>query len=196
MEHSLHVAVGHILSSITPVNAEKMHKASDEDKDKDKDKDKDNVFSAGTATFDNCSADLSHALSKLLGLIIQVWKSPQACAFFKWMCCEVNIPEHDLVLFVRTRWASMFACLKRALTLKSVGSSTPCQYLVLIYAQAITRFTQLVDESDNVPALRKKEYSDFHLSRPKWEQLILLHEVMKVSPHCFCPRSLCALFRY
>jgi len=92
MEHSLHVAVGHILSSITPVDAEKTRKADDDDNDDE--------FSAGTATFDNCSAMLSHALRKLLGLIVQIRKSPQACAFFKRMCRESNIPEHDLMLFV------------------------------------------------------------------------------------------------
>ena len=69
MEHSLHVAVGHILSSITPVDAEKMCKADDNDDDDDE-------FLAGTATFDDCSAMLSHALQKLLGLIVQIRKSP------------------------------------------------------------------------------------------------------------------------
>ena len=116
MEHSLHVAVGHILSSITPVNAEKTRKADDNNNN--------NEFSAGAATFDDCSAMLSHALRKLLGLIVQIRKSPQARTFFKRMCRESNIPEHDLVLFVRTRWASMFACLERALMLRSVCSYT------------------------------------------------------------------------
>ena len=119
MEHSLHVAVGHILSSITPVDAEKTRKADDNDNDNDNDE-----FSAGAATFDNCSAMLSHALRKLLGLIVQIRKSPQAHTFFKRMCCESNIPEHDLVLFVRTRWASMFACLEQVLMLRSVCSYT------------------------------------------------------------------------
>jgi hypothetical protein len=93
MEHSLHVAVGHILSSITPVNAEKTCKADNNNNNNDE-------FLAGTATFDDCSAMLLHALRKLLGLIVQIRKSPQARTFFKWMCRESNIPEHNLVLFV------------------------------------------------------------------------------------------------
>ena len=64
----MHVAVGHILSSITPVDAEKTRKADDDDDDDE--------FSAGAATFDDCSAMLSHALRKLLGLIVQIRKSP------------------------------------------------------------------------------------------------------------------------
>jgi hypothetical protein len=92
MEHSLHVAVGHILSSITPVNAEKTRKADDNNNN--------NEFSAGAATFDDCSAMLSHALRKLLGLIVQIRKSPQARTFFKRMCRESNILKHDLMLFV------------------------------------------------------------------------------------------------
>ncbi len=86
MEHSLHVAVGHILSHITQVDAEKMRKAGD--------KDEDDESWAAAATSDNCSGILSHALQKLLRLIIQIRKSPQACAFFKQMCYEVNILEH------------------------------------------------------------------------------------------------------
>ena len=198
MEHSLHIAVGHILSTITPVDAEKTHKADDNnDNDNDNDNnDNDNEILAGAATFDDCSAMLSKALRKLLGLIVQIRKSPQARAFFKRMCREVNIPEHDLMLFVRTRWASMFACLERALMLKLVCSYTASQDLVLIHPQAITRFTQLADDSDEVPALRNKKYSWFRISKDEWEQLKLLHEVMKVSPPSFCPHSFCALYRY
>ena len=66
--------------------------------------------------------------------------------------------------------------------LKLVCSYTACQLLVLIHAQAITRFVQLADDSDDVPALHNKKYSQFHLSKDEWEQLNLLHEVMKVSP--------------
>jgi hypothetical protein len=43
-------------------------------------------------------------------------------------------------------------------------------------------FTKLADDSKDVPALpKKKKYGSFNLARPKWEQLILLHELMKVS---------------
>jgi hypothetical protein len=58
------------------------------------------------------------------------------------------------------------------------------------------QFVQLVDNSDNVPALRNKKYCWFHLSKDEWEQLKLLHEVMKVSPHCFYLHSFCTLYRY
>ena len=192
MEHSLHLAAGHILSTLTSVNAEKTHKARDDDDD---DGDDNNEFSAGAATFDDCSASLSDALRKLLGLIVQIRKSPQAHAFFKWMCREVNIPEHNLMLFVQTRWASMFACLERALKLRPVCSYIVCQYIVLIHAQAIARFTQLADDSDEVPALHKKKYIQFRLSKDEWELLKLLHEVIKVSPPSSCLCSFCALYR-
>ena len=105
----------------------RRHKARDDDDDND------NEFLADAATFDDCSASLSDALQKLLGLIIQIWKSPQACVFFKQMCCEVNVLEHDLVLFVQTHWASMFTCLECALKLRSVCSYIVCQYIVLIH---------------------------------------------------------------
>jgi hypothetical protein len=41
---------------------------------------------------------------------------------------------------------------------------------------------QLADDSDDVPALHNKKYHQFLLSKDKWEQLKLLHEVIKVSP--------------
>jgi hypothetical protein len=108
------------------------------------------------------------------------------------MCREVDDPELELVLFVRTRWGSMSACLDRALRLQSVRTYTPwaMQDLVLIHAQAITRFTLLADSSEDVPPLRKKKYRSFLLSRLEWEQLKLLHELMKVSRRCDFPPTL------
>lgn len=97
------------------------------------------------------------------------------------MCREVDVPELELILFIRTRWASMFACLDRALKLRNVRSYTAWKDLMLILAQAITRFTQLADESEEVPTLRNKKYSSFHLTRDEWNQLKVLHELMKVS---------------
>jgi hypothetical protein len=44
----------------------------------------------------------------------------------------------------------------------------------------VTRFTQLADESDEVPALHKKRYSNFHLSKVEWDHLKLVHEVLQV----------------
>jgi hypothetical protein len=74
----------------------------------------------------------------------------------------------------------MFACLDRALTLEPVRTHTAWKDLVLIHTQAITRFTQVVDNSEDVPPLRKKTYCLFLLSRGEWKQLKLLHELMKV----------------
>ena len=50
--------------------------------------------------------------------------SPQARAFFKKLCHEVGDPELELLLFVRTRWSSMFVCLERALNLQKVVTFT------------------------------------------------------------------------
>ena len=65
MEHSLHLAAGHVLSCITPVHTRKPHRARNDDGDDDDE-------SVGGATDDEASAVLSHALRKLLGLIKQV----------------------------------------------------------------------------------------------------------------------------
>ena len=72
MEHSLHLVVGHVLSCITPVHTRKPHRARNDDGDDD---DK----SVGSATDDEASAILSHALRKLLGLIKQVCVIHHVC---------------------------------------------------------------------------------------------------------------------
>lgn len=57
--------------------------------------------------------------------------------------------------------------------------------------QAVTRFTQLADESDDVPTLRKKRYMDFRLLKTEWDQLKLMHEVLQVRDCCHnCIESL------
>lgn len=50
----------------------------------------------------------------------KIRKSPQARAFFKQTCVEVNVPELELVQWVRTRWASLYAFLDRMLVLQKV----------------------------------------------------------------------------
>jgi hypothetical protein len=61
MEHSLHLAVGHVLSHVTPVHTGKTHVGKDDD----------NESLAGVVS-DDSTAIISHALRKLLGLIKQV----------------------------------------------------------------------------------------------------------------------------
>jgi hypothetical protein len=67
MEHSLHLAAGHVLSRITPA-----HKARIDDED-------DNT-SAGAASSDECGTNISHGLRKLLGLIKQVCVIHRICS--------------------------------------------------------------------------------------------------------------------
>ena len=47
--------------------------------------------------------------------------------------------------------------------------------------QGINRFIQLADDSEEVPNLQKKLYSDFKLTRDDWDRLALMHEVLRVS---------------
>jgi hypothetical protein len=55
-------------------------------------------------------------------------------------------------------------------------------FIVLIefLLQGISRFVQLADDSEEVPKLKNKMYSDFKLSRDDWDQLSLMHEVLRV----------------
>ncbi len=57
MEHLLHLAVGHVLSHITPMQTEQTHGARKDDKD--------DKISVG----EECSTIISYSLQKMLGLI-------------------------------------------------------------------------------------------------------------------------------
>ncbi|KAJ6551552.1 hypothetical protein B0H19DRAFT_1297047 [Mycena capillaripes] len=58
------------------------------------------------------------ALGKILALIKQIRMSPQARVFFKECCQLVDIPELQLLLWVRMRWASLYKCLDCILKLR------------------------------------------------------------------------------
>jgi hypothetical protein len=51
---------------------------------------------------------------------IQIRASPQARAFFKKSCHQVEVPILQLLLWIRTRWASLYTFLDRLLILKKV----------------------------------------------------------------------------
>jgi hypothetical protein len=64
-------------------------------------------------------------------LYLQIRMSPQARAFFRQMCEQVNVPKLELKLWVRTRWASLFDFLDRMLSHRLV-STLACVRLMII----------------------------------------------------------------
>jgi hypothetical protein len=44
----------------------------------------------------------------------------------------------------------------------------------------VNRFTQLADDSDEVPDLKNKKYRDFRLSKADWVKMELMREVLQV----------------
>jgi hypothetical protein len=54
---------------------------------------------------------------------MQIRKSPQARAFFKQSCVEVNVPQLELLQWVQTRWASLHDFLDRIIKLQKVCHS-------------------------------------------------------------------------
>jgi hypothetical protein len=51
---------------------------------------------------------------------MQIRKSPQARAFFRASCNQVRIDPLELLLWIRTRWGSLFSFLERFIKLKAV----------------------------------------------------------------------------
>lgn len=107
--------------------------------------------------------DTAAAVGKALLLVKQIRASPQARAFFKKSCQQVEVPVLQLLLWIRTRWASLFTFLDRLLILK----------------KGVNHFVQLADDSDEVPNLKGKAYSDFRLRKQDWARMELMHEVLQ-----------------
>jgi hypothetical protein len=105
-------------------------------------------------------------------------------AFFHGTCSQLNIPPLELLLWVRTRWGSLFKFLERFIQLKAVRSTFLPIYAtshVLTLLQAVNQFILLADESDTVPDLTKnRSYADFHLTWKDWEHLENIKVALRV----------------
>ena len=72
------------------------------------------------------------AMSVQLMLYLQIWMSPQARAFFRQMCEQVNVSKLELKLWVRTRWVSLYDFLDCMLSHWLV-STLACITLMIIW---------------------------------------------------------------
>ena len=103
--------------------------------------------------------------------------------FFKSSCAQVDIQPLELLLWVRTRWASLYKFLDRLLALRKVQvychptfTTTKC-----VFSQGVDQFVLLADASDKVPDLAKnRSYADFQLLKEDWDRLEILREVLWV----------------
>ncbi|KAJ7450600.1 hypothetical protein FB451DRAFT_1186706 [Mycena latifolia] len=103
------------------------------------------------------------AVGKGLALINQILKSPQAQAYFAKTCKTLEIPALQLIGWIRTRWASLYAFLDR----------------ILLLQKAVNQFANSADESDEVPDLDGKCYMDFKLGKSDWLKIQKVHEVLQ-----------------
>src|SRR5438876_1148860 len=78
----------------------------------------------------------------------QIRASPQARAFFRESCTQVEVPTLELLLWIRTRWASLYHFLDRILVMQKVGIyRSGRRHFILIYHQGINQFVLLADAS-------------------------------------------------
>ncbi|KAJ6608449.1 hypothetical protein B0H10DRAFT_1921095 [Mycena sp. CBHHK59/15] len=89
--------------------------------------------------------------------------SPQARTFFKKCCTQAGVPVLELLLWVQTRWASLYKSLDRCLILR----------------KAIDLFVRLADDSDEVPDLRDKQYRNYMLTKQEWTKIEVIHEALR-----------------
>jgi hypothetical protein len=89
-------------------------------------------------------------------------------------CNQLDIPPLELLLWVRTCWASLFKFLECFIKLRVMRNL----FLTMSHAQshtlsqAINQFILLTDTSDDVPPLSNHHsYADFHLTQRDWEHL-------------------------
>ncbi|KAJ7438162.1 ribonuclease H-like domain-containing protein [Mycena latifolia] len=177
IEHAVHIAAKHFVETVAPTPPKPLHKkirkllheacSSGELNEEDVATiisslggDKDEVPEAE----DNDQWTTGDAVGKILALIKQIRMSPQAREFFRKCCVQASVPELELLLWVRTRWASLYKCLDRVLTLQ----------------KAIHLFVSLADDSDEVPDLSKdKSYRAFTLLKSEWKKIHKIHEALR-----------------
>jgi hypothetical protein len=109
--------------------------------------------------------------------------------FFRVTCSQVKIKPLELLLWIQTRWGSLFTFLERFIQLKAVREL----YLLILSDhyitcnQAVTQFTLPADESTAVPSLtNRRSYSDFHLTQKDWEHLVDIRDALRVSHLNLC----------
>jgi hypothetical protein len=129
MEHSLHLAAKHFVQTVAPHHKKQGTSAGDSEGDSDSD--------GGEDDNDNSKAiDAGDSLGKAIALVkqvgdstalrfslltlLQIRKSPQARAFFRATCTHVKIDPLELLLWIRTRWGSLFSFLERFIKLRAV----------------------------------------------------------------------------
>lgn len=55
-----------------------------------------------------------------------------------------------------------------------------------LFIQGINRFVQIADDSDEVPDLTGKSYSNFKLNKKDWDKIALIHKVLQVRNMLYC----------
>ena len=107
--------------------------------------------------------------------------SPQARTFFKSSCVQVGIKPLELLLWIRTQWASLYYFLERLLLLRKVLWPSNHSALLTAISQGVDQFILLADASEKVPNLSKdRSYADYQLSKKDWDRLEVIHEVLRV----------------
>lgn len=117
MEHSLHLAAKHFVESIAP-GLSKQHGTFGTDTEGVLAEDNE-----GDECDDDDDIDAADSLGKVIALVKQIRKSPQARAFFRMSCSQVGIAPLELLSWIRTRWGSLFKFLERFILLKAVRST-------------------------------------------------------------------------
>jgi len=156
-EHILNLAAQHFVDGVAPTPQvafmRKIHQALNNGNDanldtltnelasmeaNDNNNSKDDLFDIGdslgkalTLIEQVCTVLLSHAFADQDP---QIRKSPQAHAFFQKACKEENVPELELLQWIRTHWASLYRCLNHMLLLchVSIFFSFDIQSLIFI----------------------------------------------------------------
>ncbi|KAG6806576.1 hypothetical protein H0H92_010774, partial [Tricholoma furcatifolium] len=175
MEHSLHLAAKHFVEAVAPASPKSLRKKIEAALSRARELgalDLDELDKALSQFNLDALDDMNEeddftpgdSLGKALALVKQIRASPQAKTFFKSSCGQVEIKPLELILWIRTRWGSLYKFLDRTILMR----------------KGLEQFILLADASDKVPDLSKNRcYSDFQLTKRDWDKLQVLHEVLR-----------------
>jgi hypothetical protein len=130
----------------------------------------------------NVEFELGDTIGKLLAFINQVRVSSKGVREYLAHCCRhQGVKPIELLLWVRSRWGSLSHCLGTVflftryadLLALSLGTTN-------IANKPVNYFCLTADSNENLPPLKNKKWSDYHLSPSEWKLVKLVHNCLKV----------------
>ncbi|KAJ7820189.1 hypothetical protein B0H14DRAFT_2600170, partial [Mycena olivaceomarginata] len=170
IEHAVNIAAKHFVQTVAPTPQKSLQK-----KLRNGELDEDEVGKLLSTLGDGSDTPESDAESRTMSGRQEMLSVDPDVAASSRVLEKLLYPGEstaELLLWVRTRWTSLYKCLER----------------VLILRKPIDLFVRLADDREQVPPLRNKFYRDYTLSKRGWEKIQIIHDALRGTEPADVPR--------